>query len=59
MSCFELSIILVMIVGKSFENYATCGSITGRRLEIKTSGRYTSVFHHFTMLHLLLHFTQY
>jgi hypothetical protein len=27
--------------GKSFENYATCGSITNRHLEIKTSGRYT------------------
>jgi len=27
--------------GKSAENYRTCGRITGRRLEIKTSGRYT------------------
>ncbi len=27
--------------GKSAENYRLCGSITGSRLEIKTSGRYT------------------
>jgi hypothetical protein len=27
--------------GKSAENYRICGSITGQRLEIKTSGRYT------------------
>lgn len=27
--------------GKSAENYRTCGRITGSRLEIKTSGRYT------------------
>ena len=27
--------------GKSFENYATAARTTGRRLEIKTSGRYT------------------
>jgi hypothetical protein len=27
--------------GKSAENYALCGRITGGRLEIKTSGRYT------------------
>ena len=27
--------------GKSAENYRLCGAITGSRLEIKTSGRYT------------------
>lgn len=27
--------------GKSYENYALCGRVTGSQLEVKTSGRYT------------------
>jgi hypothetical protein len=38
---FDVSIGFHSGSGKSAENYRTCGRITGSRLEIKTSGRYT------------------
>jgi hypothetical protein len=38
---FDVSIGFHSGSGKSAENYRSCGRITGSRLEIKTSGRYT------------------